>query len=161
MNSIALKFISPCRTKNVMIAAELALKAMVIPAIAIGIDSGRVRGDVVIIGHPVVAAVGRAQHRHVMTPHVPGRREQRRNQAAREYASRLQRAETENLTPVVRVEAPVVDDVKNFRTDDPEEDNQNAKVPGIVAIDALLLGIAHADPKPDQHSRCDQDAIGG
>ncbi len=112
-------------------------------------------------GQPGSEAVGRAQHRHVMTPHVPGRREQRRNQSAREYASRLQRAETENLTPVVRVEAPVVDDVKNFRTDDPEEDNQNAKVPGIVAIDALLLGIAHADPKPDQHSRCDQDAIGG
>ena len=35
------------------------------------------------------------------------------------------------------------------------------EIPGIVAVDALLLGIADADPEPDQHARGDQDAIGG
>ena len=41
------------------------------------------------------------------------------------------------------------------------ENNEDAKVPGIVAIDALLLRIAHADPEPDQNARSDEDTIGG
>jgi hypothetical protein len=30
--------------------------------------------------------------------------------------------------------------------------DQNAKVPGIVAVDALFLGVVHADPKSNQHA---------
>src|SRR5258706_6994503 len=95
-----------------------------------------------------------------MTPHVPDRHQERGNQSAGKYASRLQRVEAENLSPVVGVGAPVVDDVKNFGPDNSGEDNENAKVPGIVAIDTLLLGIADADPESDQHARCDQDTVG-
>src|SRR6266853_5474967 len=58
-------------------------------------------------------AVGGTQHRHVMAPHVPDGREQGGNQSAGKYSSRLQRVEAENLSPVIRVGAPVVDDVKN------------------------------------------------
>src|SRR4030081_1539268 len=83
--------------------------------------------------------IGCAQHRHVVAPHVPDGREERGNQAARKYASRLQRVEAENLPPVVRVGAPVIDDVKNFGPDNSGENNEDAKIPGIVAIDALLL----------------------
>jgi len=96
-----------------------------------------------------------------MTPHVPGGHQERADQSAGEYASRLQGVEAENLAPVVGVAAPVVDDVKNLRADDSGENNENAKVPGIVAIDALLLGIAHADPEPDEDARSDQYPVGG
>ena len=105
--------------------------------------------------------VGGAQHRHAMAPHVPSRHEERANQSAGKYASRLQRVEAENLPPVVRVGAPVVDDVKNLRPDNSGKDNENAKIPGIVAVHALLLCVAHGDPEPDQHARGDQDTIGG
>src|ERR1039458_9525447 len=90
-------------------------------------------------GQPGSEGVGGAQQRHAMTPHVPDRREERGNQSAGKYASRLQRVEAENLPPVVRVGAPVVDNVKNLRPDNSGEDNENAKIPGIVAVDALLL----------------------
>src|SRR5208282_3935533 len=105
--------------------------------------------------------VGGAQHRHAMAPHVPPRHEEGANQSAGKYASRLQRVEAENLPPVVGVVAPVVDDVKNLRPDNSGQDNENAKIPGIVAVDALLLRIAHADPYPQQHARSDQHAISG
>src|ERR1700676_2174216 len=105
--------------------------------------------------------IGGPQHRHVMAPHVPDGREERGNQPAGKNASRLQRVEAKNLPPVVGVGAPVVDDVKNLRPDNSREDNEDAKIPGIVAIDALLLGIADADPKTDKHARGDQDTVGG
>src|SRR5271156_813587 len=96
-----------------------------------------------------------------MTPHVPGPGEERGNQAAGKHASRLQRVEAEDLPPVVRVRTPVVHDVKNLRPDDSGEHHKNAKIPGIVAVDALLLRIAHADPKPNQDAGGDQHAISG
>jgi hypothetical protein len=86
---------------------------------------------------------------------------QRGNQSAGKYAAGLQRIEAENLAPVVRVGAPVVNDVKNLRPDNSGENDQDAKIPGIVAVDALLFGVAHADPKPDQHARSDENAIRG
>src|SRR5580658_61808 len=110
---------------------------------------------------PRSKAIGGAQHRHVIAPHVPGRCEERGNQAAGKYASRLQRVEAENLAPIVGVISPVIDDVKNLRPDNSGEHDQDAKIPGIVAVDALLLRIAHTDPKPDQHARSDQHTIGG
>src|ERR1019366_1405161 len=110
---------------------------------------------------PGSEAIDSAQRRHVMTPHVPGRHDERSNQPPRKYASRLQRVEAENLPPVVRVRTPVVNDIKNLRPDNSGENNEYAKIPRIVAVEALLLGIAHADPKPDQHARSDQHAISG
>src|ERR1022692_119069 len=106
-------------------------------------------------------AVTGAQCRHVMTPNVPGGHEQPGNQSAGEYASRLERIEAENFAPVIGVGAPVVNDVKNFCADNSGELNHDAKVPGIVAVDALLLGIAYADPKPDQNARGDENTVGG
>src|SRR5271163_3101015 len=104
-------------------------------------------------------AVHGAQRGHVMTPHVPDSHDKCGNQPTGKYASSLQRIETENLAPVVRVGAPVVDDVENFRSDDSGQDHENAKVPGIITVDALLLGIAHDDPKPDQDACSDQHAV--
>src|SRR5580658_692193 len=112
-------------------------------------------------GHSGSHRVGGAQGRHVMTPHVPHPCEERANQAARKYSSGLQRVEAENLPPVVRVGAPVVDDVENLSADDSGEDNENAKIPGIVAIDAFFLRIAHRDPKPGEHAQGGHDAIRG
>src|ERR1035438_9191285 len=97
-------------------------------------------------------AVSRAQNRHVMTAHVPSCHDERSNQSAGEYSACLQGIEAENLAPVIGVTAPVIDDVENFRADDPGENNQDAKVPGIVAVDALLFGVANADPESDQDS---------
>ena len=112
-------------------------------------------------GKPGGEAIGGTQDRHVMTPHVPDRHKEGGNQSARKNAARLQCVEAENLPPIVGVGAPVVDDVKNFCSDNSGENNEDAKIPAIVAIDALLLGIADADPEPDQHARGDQDTIGG
>ncbi len=106
-------------------------------------------------------AVDGAQGRHVMTSHVPYRHKECGNQSAGKYASGLQRVETENLAPVIRVAAPVVDDVKNLCSDNSGKDDEDAKIPGIVAVDALLLGIAHADPKADEHARSDENAVSG
>ena len=99
------------------------------------------------------------QHWHVVTPHVPHGREQRGNQSAGKYASRLQRVETENLAPIAGVSAPVIDDVQNLGTDNAGEYDENAEIPRVIAVDALLLGVAHADPKPDEHAGSDQHAI--
>src|ERR1700730_9034274 len=88
---------------------------------------------------PGSEAIRGSQCRHVMTPHVPDRHKERGNQSPGKYASRLQRVEAENLPPVVGVGAPIVDDVKNFRPDNSGENNEDAKIPGLVAVDALLL----------------------
>src|SRR5580693_3701164 len=96
-----------------------------------------------------------------MTPNVPGSHEQSGNQAARKYASRLQRIYAKNLTPVIRVRTPVVNDVENFRPNNSGENNKNSKVPSIVAVNSLLLRIAHADPEPDQYARGDENSVSG
>jgi len=60
-----------------------------------------------------------------------------------------------------RVIAPVIHDVENLGAYDSAQHHQNSKVPGMLRIDALFLGITYADPQPDQHSNGDQKAIGG
>ena len=95
----------------------------------------------------------------MMAPHVPHRGEQRGDQATGKYSSSLKRIKAENLAPITGVGAPVIDDIKNLGANNAGEDDENTKIPGIVAIDTLLLGIAHADPKPDQDARSDQHAI--
>jgi len=112
-------------------------------------------------GKPGSEGIGCSQRRHVVTPHVPGRHQERANQSAGEHASCLHGVDAENLAPVFRVVAPVVDDVKNFRPDNSSKNNENSKIPCIVAVDALLLRIAHTDPEPDQYARGDQHTIGG
>lgn len=96
-----------------------------------------------------------------MAAHVPGRHDERGDQSAGKYASSLQCVEAENFAPVVGVSAPVIDDVENFRADDSGEHDENAQIPCIVAIDALLLGVAHADPEPDEDARGDEESVGG
>src|SRR5271169_3025656 len=76
-------------------------------------------------GQPRREAVGSTQHRHVMTPHVPGRHQERGNQSAGKHASGLKRVEAENFPPVVLVGTPVVDDVKNLRPDNSGQYHQN------------------------------------
>src|SRR5450631_399106 len=103
-------------------------------------------------GKPRRDGVGGPQRRHPVTPHVPRSREQRGNQSTGKYASSLQRIKAENLAPVVRVSAPVVDDVKHLRPNNSREHNQNPKIPRIVSIDTLLLRIVHGHPEPNQHA---------
>jgi len=94
-----------------------------------------------------------------MGTHVPDANHQRRQQAARENASRLQSTDRENVSPVVGVGAPVVNDVENLRAQDPREHHEDTQVPRVVAINALLLGIADADPEPQQDAGCDKHTV--
>jgi len=57
------------------------------------------------------------------------------------------------------VVAPIVDDIKNLRADDPTEDDEDAEVPGVISVDAMLLGVANADPKTDEDSKRDQESV--
>ena len=82
------------------------------------------------------------------------------NQPAGKNSSRLQRVEAENLAPVIGVAAPVVDDVENLGANDSGQHHEDAEVPGVIAIDALLFRIADADPEPEQHAGGDQHTIG-
>ena len=56
--------------------------------------------------------------------------------------------------------APVVDDVEDFRADDSAQDDEDAEVPGFLAVDAQAFGVAHADPESDQDSGGDEQSIG-
>jgi len=56
--------------------------------------------------------------------------------------------------------APLVDDVENFCADDSTENDQNAEVPSLLAIDAEALGVADTDPQADEDSHGNQEAIG-
>ena len=42
----------------------------------------------------------------------------------------------------------------------PGQHHQNPEIPCVVTVDALLLGVADADPKPNQHAGRDQQAVG-
>src|SRR5712664_4260589 len=105
-------------------------------------------------------SIAGAQRRHVAAPHVPGRYEKCADQAAGKNSSRLESVEAEDLAPVAGVSIPLVDDEQYLGAKNPRQNDQDAQVPGIIAIDALLFGIAYADPEPDQYARCDQQTIG-
>src|SRR5438128_250541 len=96
-----------------------------------------------------------AQRRHVASPHIPGRHEKSADQPARENSSRLQSVEAEDLAPVAGVSIPLIDNEQYLGSNNPRQNDQDTQIPRIIAIDALLLGIAHADPKPDQYAGCD------
>src|SRR6266403_2099849 len=100
-------------------------------------------------------SIAGAQRRHVTAPHVPGRHEKGANQSARKNSSRLQSVEAEDLAPVARVSIPLIDDEQDLGAKNSRQNDQDAQVPGIIAVDALLFGIAYADPEPDQYAGCD------
>src|SRR5215470_5426844 len=105
--------------------------------------------------------VGGPQRRHVVAAHVPRGRQQGSNKTAGKYSSRLQSIEAEDVAPMARITAPVVDDIKNLGADDSGEHHVDAQIPGVVAVDALLLGVADADPQAKQYARRDKESIGG
>ena len=96
-----------------------------------------------------------------MRSHIPDSNYQRGDQATGENASSLQRAEAEDVAPVMRVGAPVVDDVKNLRAQNARQHHEDAQIPSVISIDALLLRIADTDPNPQQNAGCDEHTIGG
>src|SRR5574337_2056616 len=57
------------------------------------------------------------------------------------------------------VVAPVIHDVENLGANNSAQNHKNSKMPCMLRIDALLLGIAHADPEPDQHSQGHQETV--
>ena len=58
-----------------------------------------------------------------------------------------------------RVVAPLVDDVEHLGAENAAEHDQNAQVPGLVAVNAETLGIAHTDPQADQDSHGHQESV--
>ena len=78
---------------------------------------------------------------------VPGGSDKCREKASGENASGLEGVDAENFAQVSGVIAPLVNDVKNLRADDAAEHDENPQIPGVVAVIAEALGVAHADPQ--------------
>ena len=91
--------------------------------------------------------------------HVPCSCNERSQQPAREYSASLQRIDTEDLTNMRGVIAPLIDDVQNLRADDAAQHDQNAEIPGVVAVVTEAFRITDADPKPQQHAKRDQESV--
>ena len=60
---------------------------------------------------------------------------------------------------MVRIIAPVVDDIEDLRAHDSTEHDQDAQIPRLFAIDPQALGIAHTDPQAEQDAGRDQESI--
>lgn len=110
-------------------------------------------------GEPGSEGVAGPQRWHVPPSYIPRSHEQRADQTTRKNSSGLQCVEAENLTPVTGICIPFIDDQKDFCAQNPGQNDENPKVPGVIAIDALLFGIANTDPESDQYTRGDQQAI--
>src|SRR5271163_174565 len=96
-----------------------------------------------------------------MLPHIPGGGGEGGDEASGKNSAGLQCVDAEDVAGVAGVEAPVVDDVEHLGADDAAEDDENAQVPRLVAVNAEAFGIAHADPQADQDAGGDQESIGG
>src|ERR1051326_1340895 len=94
-----------------------------------------------------------------MFAHIPRGCNKCRDQAPGKNSARLQGRDAENFARMVLVDAPVVDDVEHLGADNAAEHDQNAEIPRVVAVVSQTLGIAYADPKPDQDSHRDQETI--
>src|SRR5882672_10619598 len=105
-------------------------------------------------------SIAGAQSRHVAPSHIPSCHEKRADQAAGKNAAGLERVEAEDLAPVAGVCVPFVNDEQDFGSENASQNHEDSQVPGIIAVDALLFGIADADPQPDQDASRDQQAIG-
>ena len=77
------------------------------------------------------------QRRHTMFPDIPDRSSGRAEQSTREDPPRLHCRRTENVSRMGGVVAPIVDDVEDFRANNPAEHHQHAQIPGIVRVDPL------------------------
>src|SRR5580658_1833887 len=97
---------------------------------------------------------------HVVFPDVPGCGRECGEQASGKNSARLQRVDAEDLAGMSRVVAPLVDDVKHLGSENAAEYDQNAQVPGLVAVNSEALGIAHTDPQADQDTHGHQESIG-
>src|SRR4029434_3660382 len=95
----------------------------------------------------------------MMSADVPHSGDQRRDQSTGKDAARLQRIDGENLRRMVGVLAPIVDDVENLRTHNAAQYDEDAEVPRLVGIDALLGRVAYADPESKEDAVGDQKAI--
>ncbi len=82
----------------------------------------------------------------MISPHVPGGGGEGRQQASGKNSTSLKRGDAENLAGSGGMLDHLVDDVEQLRPDDAAQHDENAEVPGFVAVDAEALGIAHADP---------------
>jgi hypothetical protein len=85
--------------------------------------------------------------------HIPSRCNECGEQAARKHSPGLQRVDTENLPHMRGVVAPLIDDVKNLRTNNPTEHNQNAEIPSVIPVIAEALGIADTDPQTQEDAK--------
>ena len=91
--------------------------------------------------------------------HVPCSCNERSQQPAREYSASLQRIDTEDLTNMRGVIAPLIDDVKDLRSHNATKHHEDAEIPRVIAVVPETLGIAHADPQPQQDAERDQKSI--
>jgi len=97
---------------------------------------------------------------HVVLAHIPGCGDKCREQASGEDSSRLKCGDAEDLAGMGRVIAPLVNDVENFRAENTAEDDQDSEVPSFVAVIAEALGVADANPKPEQDAQGDKESVG-
>src|SRR6266404_6580185 len=102
-----------------------------------------------------------AKRRHVPPAYIPGCHQKRADQAAGKNSAGLQRVKAEDLTPVAGIGIPFIDDEQDLGSENAGQNYKDSEVPGVVAVDALLFGVAYADPHSDQHARRNQQAIGG
>src|SRR6267154_2646971 len=103
--------------------------------------------------------IASSERGHVMPAHIPRRRRERGNQSARKNSSSLQRGDAENLRRMRLVVAPLINDIEHLRAYNAAEHYQDPQVPRLLAVNPQSLGVAHADPQPDQHSHGNQEAV--
>ena|SRR5580704_8357403 len=104
--------------------------------------------------------ITRGQRGKVVPPDIPDRREQSGHESTRKYSASLQRVDAEDVGGMCGVQAPVVDDVQDLGADDSAQHHQNAEIPGLLAIDALLFGVANADPEAEENAQRNQKTVG-
>ena len=115
--------------------------------------------DGVAQGQPRCERVAGSESRHMILPDIPGCGYERRQQASGKDSAGLQGVDAENLRGVGRVVAPLVNDVKHLRPDDPAKHHENAEIPSLIPVNSQALGVAYADPQTDQDSQGNQESI--
>ena len=95
-----------------------------------------------------------------MSPHVPGRGQKRSEQASGENTASLEGVQAEDFADVRGVVAPLIDDVKHFGAHNAAKDDEDSKIPSLVAVVSQALGVTHTDPKPDQDAHRYQESVG-
>ena len=90
---------------------------------------------------------------------IPRRNNECPNKPAAEDSSSLQRRQAENFARMINIEAPINQYIKQLGAYDPCQYDGDTKIPSIRRLDALLGGVADADPEADQHASRDQDSV--